>query len=111
MGRRELALSRGDVVLVAEGKPRPAVIVQSDRLPTPDATIICPLTSFLTDAPIYRPTIMPSAANGLLVPSQLMLDRINPARWSRIDRRIGRLPDDDLERLNNALAILLDLIN
>lgn len=84
--------------------------MQSDRLPTPDATIICPLTSFLTDAPLYRPTIMPSAANGLLVPSQMMLDRINPARWSRIDRAIGRLSATDLDRLNDALAILLDLV-
>lgn len=84
--------------------------MQSDRLPTPDATIICPLTSFLIDAPIYRPTIMPSNANGLLVPSQLMLDRITPARWSRIDRAIGRLAEADIERLNMALAILLDLV-
>lgn len=103
-------MNRGDVVLIAEGKPKPAIIVQSDRLPTPESTIICPLTSFLTDAPVYRPTIMPSRTNGLLVPSQLMLDRIAPARFSRIDRAIGRLDNADIERLNMALAILLDLL-
>lgn len=102
-------MNRGDFVLVAEGKPRPAVIVQSDRLPTSDNVIICPLTSFLVDAPIYRPTIIPSAVNGLLVTSQLMLDRISPARRTRIDRAVGRLEDADMDRLNGALSILLDL--
>ncbi len=97
-------------MLVAEGKPRPVVIIQSDSLPTPDAVLICPLTSFLIDAPIYRPTIGPSATNGLIVTSQLMLDRVTPARRTRIDRAIGRLSDPDMERLALALIVLLDLV-
>ena len=86
------------------------MIVQSDRLSTPDAILLCPLTSFIVDAPIYRPTILPSTLNGLAVASQLMLDRVNPARRSRIDCTIGRLAVADLERLSRALAILLDLV-
>ena len=104
-----MAIVRGDVVLVAEGKPRPAVIVQSDRLQTPDWVILCPITSFLTDAPIYRPTIAPGAGNGLVVTSQLMLDRIGPARRTRVGQTIGRLKEEDIQRLNGALLILLDL--
>jgi hypothetical protein len=43
----------------------------------------------------------------LLVPFQRMLDRISPARRSRIDRAIGHLAVGDLNRLIEGLAILL----
>lgn len=104
-----MALKRGDVVLVAEGKPRPSVIVQSDRVPTPGSVILCPLTSVLIDAPIYRPTILPSTLNGLKVTSQIMADRVSLARFSRIDDVIGRLAAGDLELFDQTLITVLDL--
>lgn len=104
-----LALTRGDVVRVAEGKPRPAIIVQSDRLPTPDRILICPLTSDLTQAPLYRLKILPDDGNRLIAASQLMIDRVGPARRERIDGVIGRLADADVDRLDVALAVMLDL--
>ncbi|WP_174280570.1 type II toxin-antitoxin system PemK/MazF family toxin [Sphingomonas bacterium] len=94
---------------VAQGKPRPAVIIQSSVVATPGSLIICPLTSFLIEAPIYRPTILPTPANGLKMPSQLMVDRITFAREERIANVIGSLDADDLERLDLTLVILLDL--
>lgn len=50
-------LRRGDVVTVAAsgdfGKPRPAVVVQSDVFPYEHASVIvCQMTSTLVDAPI-----------------------------------------------------------
>ena len=52
-------MRRGDIVTVAFagdfGKPRPAVIVQSDYLNDTHATILlCPFTSELVDAPLIR---------------------------------------------------------
>ena len=104
-----LALKRGDVVRVAEGKPRPAVIIQSDRLVTPDRVLICPLTSELIDAPLYRLTVAPDEANQLIAPSQLMVDQIGPARRARIDGVIGHLSDSDLMRLATAMALVLEI--
>lgn len=54
-------MSRGDVVIVAasgdSGKPRPAVIVQSNALPDSHASIvICQMTSELVEAD-FRITI------------------------------------------------------
>lgn len=102
-------MRRGDVVLAAQGKPRPAVIVQADDLSTPEMILICPLTSFLVEAPIYRLSISPASSNGLLTESQLMVDRTGPARRGHIQGIVGRLTDDDMERLTAALAIILDL--
>jgi len=58
-------MRRGDVVTVAAtgdyGKPRPAVIVQTDALPPAHASVvICQMTSEWNDAPDFRVTIDPS---------------------------------------------------
>ena len=62
-------MKRGDVVTVAAtgdfGKPRPAVIVQTDALPAEHASVvICQMTSEYNDAPDFRVTIDPTEKNG-----------------------------------------------
>lgn len=105
----QLGLKRGDVVRVAEGKPRPAVVVQSDLVPTPEQLLLCPFTTTLLDASLYRLPIDPSTSNGLRVTSQLMVDQVAPSRRSRIDGVIGRLTAEDMDRLDSALRFILSL--
>jgi mRNA interferase MazF len=105
---------RGDVVTVAAagdyGKPRPAVIVQSDAFPPDHASVvICQMTSELVDAPDFRVTIEPSAENGLRARSQVMADKPVTIRRERIGNRIGRLGAADVGRLNVALAFVMGL--
>jgi mRNA interferase MazF len=107
-------MRRGDVVIVAAsgdyGKPRPAVIVQTDAFPETHASVvICQLTSELLDAPDFRITIDPSDTNGLKARSQIMADKPVTVRRARIGQAIGRLEDDDLGRLNVALAFVMGL--
>jgi mRNA interferase MazF len=69
-------MKRGDVVTVAatgdHGKPRPAVIVQTDALPAEHASVvICQMTSEYSDAPDFRVSIDPTEKNGLRVRSQV----------------------------------------
>ena len=85
------------------------MIVQADAILTPTLVLICPLTSDLADAPLYRVSIKPSAANGLRVTSQLMTDRTGPVRRDRIGAVVGRLDREDAERLDDALTLILDL--
>lgn len=107
-------MKRGDVVTVAAagdyGKPRPAVIVQTDALPTEHASVVvCQMTSNYSDAPDFRVTIDPSEKNGLRVRSQVMADRPVTIRRDRIGRHVGRLDDKDIVRLNIALAFVMGL--
>ncbi len=107
-------MQRGDVVTVAAvgdyGKPRPAVIVQTDALPEiHQSVVICQMTSFLEDAPDFRVTIEPTTANGLRVPSQVMVDKPVTVRRERIGDHIGRLSSQDTARLNIALAFVMGL--
>ena len=105
-------MRRGDLVAVAAagdyGKPRPAVIVQTDALPESHASVVvCQLTSELADAPDFRITIDPGHENGLRFVSQVMADKPVTVRRERIGRRIGRLGSQDMTRLNAALAFVL----
>jgi mRNA interferase MazF len=107
-------MRRGDVVTVAAagdyGKPRPAVIVQTDALPVGHASVIvCQMTSECSDAPDFRVTIEPTEKNGLRVRSQVMADKPVTVRRERIGRQVGRLEDKDVARINTALAFVMGL--
>ena len=107
-------MKRGDVVTVAAagdyGKPRPAVIVQTDALPEGHASVvICQMTSECNDAPDFRVTIDPTDENGLRVQSQVMADKPVTVRRERIGRRVGQLNDKDILRVNVALAFVMGL--
>ena len=102
-------MKRGDVVLMADGKPRPAVVVQADGAPTPVTVILCPLSSYLVDAALYRPVIEPDATNGLTKTSQFMIDKTGPIDRDKIDKVVGTLSADDTQRMDVALAVVLGL--
>jgi mRNA interferase MazF len=107
-------MARGDVVTVAvagdHGKPRPAVIVQTDAFPPEHGSVVvCQMTSDIQSATDFRVTIAPSDANGLLVVSQVMTDKPVTVRRERIGRLIGRLSVGDLARVNVALAFVMGL--
>ena len=85
------------------------MIVQSDSLATPREVLLCPFTSTLIDAPLYRLSVRPDDTNALVAVSQLMVDKIGPAMRDKIDGVIGRLSPADLYRLGTALAMILDL--
>jgi mRNA interferase MazF len=107
-------MRRGDVVTVAAtgdyGKPRPAVIVQTDALPAEHASVVvCQMTSELSEAPEFRITIAPTKGNGLRARSQVMADKPVTIRRERVGRVVGRLDEQDIVRLNIALAFVMGL--
>jgi mRNA interferase MazF len=106
-------MKRGAVVTVAAsgdyGKPRPAVVVQTDALPLKHASVVvCQMTSDCSDA-VFRLTIDPSAKNGLKTRSQIMADKPVTIRRDRVGSLIGQLDDPDIARLNSALAFVMGL--
>jgi mRNA interferase MazF len=107
-------MKRGEVVIVAAtgdyGKPRPAVIVQTDAFPESHASVvICQMTSEIVDAPDFRITVDPNEVNGLRVRSQILADKPVTVRQERIGQPIGRLDENDIGRFNIALAFVMGL--
>ena len=89
------------------GKPRPAVIVQDDSFDATASVTLCAFTTDPTEAPLFRILIQPSEANGLRAPSHLMVDKLTTVSKQRIGKRIGRLDDEDMVRLNRAILVFL----
>jgi mRNA interferase MazF len=89
-------MRRGDIVTVAApgdyGKPRPAVVIQSDWLNDTDSVLVCLMTSTKRDTPIYRLDVISSPVTGLREPSQIMADKIMAVRRDKCGPAIGRIP-------------------
>jgi mRNA interferase MazF len=107
-------VTRGEIWTAAGGKdyagrPRPVVIVQDDRFAGTSSITVCAFTSDPTDAPLFRLVIEPNDANGLERISRVMVDKVTTVPKAKLRRRIGRLADDDMVRLNRALMIFLGM--
>ncbi len=107
-------MKRGDLVTVALqgefGKPRPALIVQSDLFNAEHATLsVLPITSEIVGAPIFRITLEPSNANGLREVSQIMVDKIVSIKRDKVGEPFGRLEEETMLRVNRALAVWLGI--
>jgi mRNA interferase MazF len=109
-----LGLKRGEIWTIAggpdyAGKPRPSIIVQSDKFDATLSITVCPLTGTLVDAAPARFIVAPSGRNGLQIASQAMVDKISTVLKTKLGRRIGALEPRDIAQLNRALALFLGL--
>ena len=110
-----MALTRGDIVVVAArgaytGKPRPALVVQSDLFNDTHASVtLCPITSDLVDADLFRITLPPGSRTGLESASQVMVDKIVSMPRTSIGKTIGQTGVEELAAVSDALVRWLDL--
>ena len=106
-------MKRGDVITISSsgdyGKPRPAVVIQSDRLTTQDSVLVVLLTSHISDSPLFRLTILPNAANGLKFSSQIMIDKILAFPRIKCGAVIGKIDKNNLNSLNRLLSVMIGL--
>jgi mRNA interferase MazF len=107
-------MRRGDVWTVAggkgyAGKARPVVILQDDSFDGTESITICAFTTDDTDAPLFRLPVEPNERNGLRAPCRLMVDKVTTIPKSKVGAHIGRLDDEDVLRLNQAVLVFLGL--
>lgn len=106
-------MRRGDIVTAIapgdDGKPRPALVIQSDIFDALSSVTLCLVTSTLLEAPVFRITVDPSAENGLQRVSQIEVDKIMTVKRERVGRVIGRLDDATLLKVNRSLAVFVGI--
>jgi len=107
-------LKRGEIWTVSgggdfAGKSRPAVLIQDDVFDATASITVCLLTSDPTEAPLFRLEIEPSERNGLNTLSRIMVDKVTTVSKTKLGSRVGRLHDEDIVRLNQALLVFLGL--
>ena len=106
-------MKRGDLVTVAlqgsHGKPRPALIVQTDLTGPSSHVAILLLTSDDRDIPLARVPIEANPETGLQHRSFAMLDRITTSPREKVGRPIGHAGDATMLEINRALSVFLGL--
>ncbi len=106
-------MRRGDLVTVAMagdyGKPRPALVIQSNLFADHPSVTLLPLTNDLRETPIFRIRVLPSSTNGLRVPSDVMVDKLHSVARGRIREVIGYIGDDTLIEIERAVAVWLGI--
>ena len=104
---------RGDLVTVVlpgdYGKPRPAIVVQSDAFPHLSSTTVLPLTTTLFEQQLLRISVEPTATNGLRQLSQVMIDKVTTIRNDKVGVAIGKLDDETMVRIDRAIALFFGL--
>ena len=109
-----MELKRGDLVTVAlqgdYGKPRPALIIQSDLFDEHPSVTILPVTSELRDAPLFRIRIAPNAVNGLQKTSDIMVDKVQSVPRERIGPAFGQVSAEQMLEVSRSLAVFLGVI-
>ena len=108
-------MKRGAIVVVAArgpytGKPRPALVVQSELFnPTHASVTLCPITSDIVDAPLFRLTLLPGPRTGLIQVSQVMLDTLVSVARGAITEEIGECDSRELDAVDDGLRRWLGL--
>ncbi|MBS0466256.1 MAG: type II toxin-antitoxin system PemK/MazF family toxin [Proteobacteria bacterium] len=107
-------MMRGELVTIALqgdfGKPRPALVIQTDLFGAHASVTVLPITGTLVTAPLLRVTLQPSADNGLQKPSQVMVDKTMTVQRDKLGPAFGRIDADALVEVERCLAVFLGIV-
>ena len=104
---------RGDFVTIAMqgdfGKPRTALVIQSDPFNDHVTVTVLPVSSALVDAPLFRVTIQPTSVNGLQKLSQVMVDKAMTVKRDKLGEVFGSASDASMLEIGRCLAVFLGI--
>lgn len=119
MAEKQIIPKRGEIYLVnfdptvgAEiKKTRPALILQNDigNKYSP-VTIVAAITSAIDNKQYPTEVFIQSSESGIKIDSLILLNQIRTIDKKRLIKRIGRVDQDALRKVNQALQISLGLI-
>lgn len=106
-------MKRGELVTIAIpgdfGKPRPALVIQSDLFDQTGTVTVLMISGTLVDAPLIRLTVLPDSTNGLLKPSQIMIDKLMSVKRDKLGPSFGRVNAETMLAVTRSLAVFLGL--
>ena len=106
-------MRRGDLITIAlqgdYGKPRPALVIQSDYFNSHPSVTVMPVTSELRETPLFRLTVEPDEENGLHCTSQIMIDKIVTVSREKAREPFGKLNSHTMLEVERLMSVFLGL--
>ena len=106
-------MRRGDFVTLAMqgdfGKPRPALVVQSDSFDEHVTVTVLLVSSTLVDSPLFRVMVQPDDKNGLRSASQVMVDKAMTVKRDKLGDVFGSASDALMVEVSRSLAVFLGI--
>lgn len=106
-------MKRGDFVTIAMqsdfGKPRPALVVQSDGFDALATVTVLLVSSQLVETPLFRVMVQPNDKNGLRIPSQVMVDKAMTVKRDKLGDVFGSASDELMLEVSRSLAVFLGI--
>ncbi|MDQ6973767.1 MAG: type II toxin-antitoxin system PemK/MazF family toxin [Mariprofundaceae bacterium] len=106
-------MKRGDLVTIVTqgdyGKPRPALVIQSDFFTENLSLTVLPITSHLVDAPLLRINLEASAQTNLNKPSQVMVDKITTVQREKAGLVFGSISHKTMVEIERCLSVFIGL--
>ena len=104
-------MKRGDVVVIAlqgdYGKPRPALVIQSDLFTAIPSVTVLPITGALEPTPLIRIPVEPSPENGLRKTSHIMVDKTQTLPREKVGSVCGQIDEQTMIAVTRAVAVFL----
>jgi mRNA interferase MazF len=106
-------MNRGDFVTIAMqgdfGKPRLALVIQSDQFSEHATMTVLLVSSTLVEAPLFRVTVQPDTRNGMQKPSQVMVDKAMTVKRDKLGKAFGSASDEVMLEVGRSLAVFLGI--
>jgi mRNA interferase MazF len=106
-------MNRGSFVTIAMqgdfGKPRPALVIQSDQFNEHATVTVLLVSSTLIDAPLFRVTVQPDKINNMQKPSQVMVDKAMTVKRDKLGEAFGSAGDEVMLEVGRCLAVFLGI--
>jgi len=106
-------MTRCDLVSIAVqgdfGKPRSALVIQSDNFDRHATVTVLLVSDTLVDAPLFRITVQPTPGNGLQKASQIMVDKVMTVKRDKIGAAFGSLDSIHMLEIERCLTVFLGI--
>jgi mRNA interferase MazF len=90
-------------------KPRPALVIQSEKFRTTDTDILALITSQENDSEYLRVPIKANDENGLQNDSFICLDKLMAIPIDKLGKKFGVASDEIMDKVNERLIKILGL--
>ena len=91
------------------GKPRPALVIQSDQFNEHATVTVLLVSSSLVDAPLFRVSVQPDKINNMHKLSQVMVDKAMTVKRDKLGAAFGSASDEVMLEVGRCLAVFLGI--